>query len=277
MERRSIVKAQRNARSAAILLAPALLAGALAVVGASPTSAAACPQIVGHGGWVQNGPVRQPNHPKGISDQKNWGAAGVEGDLQLTKNGGKAVMWHNTSTNGLSGIRKNITDIYWSAGDDKLQYRTITGSIYQGQTVHTFRQWLDAAYTTQVFVYVEIKGEASQSLLNSSTSIRDTAWNEVIGPINEKVAGVARKDRQEIKLYTGNAALKAELIKRANAAGIGNLVTNQPQWADSVSWKEPPASWSGNTAKWESLYQSNTRLMTNYTKDLKSWLAGKCG
>jgi hypothetical protein len=116
-------------------------------------------------------------------------------------------------------------------------------------------------------------------LLNSSTSIRNAAWKEVLGPITEKVGDVSRKDRQEIKLYTlpKNAALKAELITRANAAGIGNLVAPEPKWADSVKWKEPPASWRGNVTKWESLYQNNTRLMTNYTKDLKAWLAGKCG
>jgi hypothetical protein len=28
---------------------------------------------------------------------------------------------------------------------------------------------------------------------------------------------------------------------------------------------------------WESLYQNHARLMTNHTKDLKAWLAGKCG
>ncbi|MEU8363077.1 hypothetical protein AB0C27_44385 [Nonomuraea sp. NPDC048882] len=51
-------------------------------------------------GWDQ---TRQPHHPRGVNDQKAWTAGGVEGDGQLTRQGTKAVMWHYTATNGLTG------------------------------------------------------------------------------------------------------------------------------------------------------------------------------
>ena len=141
----------------------ALLAVAPAAAGlagaATPARAAllACPVIVSHGGYP-TGPdawdrdqLRAPNNFTAVDSLIGQGAGGFEADVQLTKVAvgsdgtvsGKAVMWHNTSTHGLDGVRKNITDVYWSSGSDKLQGRTLQWGPYKGDTVYSLRQWLD--------------------------------------------------------------------------------------------------------------------------------------
>ncbi|MFF4168788.1 hypothetical protein [Streptomyces sp. NPDC001744] len=128
--------------------------------------------------------------------------------------------------------------------------------------------------------FVELKGEAGQSLLNTNASIRETAWNEVIAPISERVA------KQKIMIYTGadNTDLKAELTKRLTAAGLGATPTGHPRWVDSaaVGWEEPAPPASAQYATWqEKLDQfatpvSSQAMVTTWPKELKSWLSGKC-
>ncbi|MGW0432368.1 glycerophosphodiester phosphodiesterase family protein [Micromonospora sp. NPDC003197] len=266
-------------KSRVFAIVGALTAGLLTVVTPATPAAAlpACPQIFGHGGYpTQANPwdrdqVRQPNHPRGLTAQKSWGASGVEADLQLTKNGTKAVMWHNTTTNGLTGTRKAITELWWATGSDMLKGRTISRGPYTGETVYTFREWLDAARARQMIALVEVKGEAKQSLLNADSTIKAAAWKEVIDPIKERIAG------QEIMIYTHDTALKPELESRITAAGLGATLTNRPTWVDSVGWEEPPPAASGNYTKWQStLNQGPKRIATSWTKDYKTWLAGKC-
>ncbi|MFC8424456.1 FG-GAP-like repeat-containing protein [Streptomyces sp. NPDC057236] len=241
-----------------------------------------CPTVFGHGGYPtganawERDQVRQPNHPAGLAQQKRWGADGVEADLQLTKNGTKGVMWHNTTTRGLTGTSRNITDIWWASGSDQLKGRTIDRGPYTGETVYTFREWLDSAKAQNMIPLVELKGEAKQSLLNSDSSIREAAWNEVIAPISERIAS------QEIMISTGDATLKPELEKRLKAAGLGATFTGHPVWVDDIGWEEPAPSASGNYGGWQqdlNRYGSTTRsvrMATTWTKDFTSWLNGKC-
>ncbi|MFD6275261.1 hypothetical protein ACFWFI_06775 [Streptomyces sp. NPDC060209] len=50
----------------------------------SPPPLPVCPVVFGHGGYPtgenawERDQVRQPNHPKGLAQQKSWGAGGVE-------------------------------------------------------------------------------------------------------------------------------------------------------------------------------------------------------
>ncbi|AXG82636.1 hypothetical protein DVK44_16290 [Streptomyces paludis] len=260
----------------------ALLCGG---VGATPAQAAAlplCPTVFGHGGYPTGAnpwdrdQVRQPNHPKGLAQQKSWGAGGVEADLQLTKNGTKGVMWHNTTTNGLTGTRAPITELWWATGADKLAGRTITRGPYTGTTVYTFREWLDSARSNNLIALVELKGEAKQSLLNSDATIRATAWKEVVAPISERMTA------QKIMIYTHDAALKPELDKQIRQAGLAAALTGYPTWVDSVGWEEPVPAASGNHAAWQAQLNrlgsttSSPRLATSWTKDFTTWLQGKC-
>ena len=65
---------------------------------AAQNVSAACPKVFVHGGYPsgakpwERDQVRQSNHPRGLAYAKNLGAAGVEADVQLTKDGTKAVM-----------------------------------------------------------------------------------------------------------------------------------------------------------------------------------------
>ncbi|MEU3054912.1 FG-GAP-like repeat-containing protein [Streptomyces griseus] len=252
----------------------------------SPPPLPVCPVVYGHGGYPtgekawERDQVRQPNHPKGLAQHKSWGAGGVEADLQLTKDGTKGVMWHNRSTRGLTGPGADVTDIWWATGSDQLKGRTIGHGPYAGETVYTFREWLDSAKSQNMAAFVELKGEAGQSLLSTNTSIRETAWKEVIAPIAERIS------TQKIMIYTGakNTDLKAELTKRIEAAGLGATLKNYPRWVDSaaVGWEEPPPPASGQYATWqEKLDQfanpvSSQAMVTTWPKELKSWLSGKC-
>ncbi|WP_327174376.1 FG-GAP-like repeat-containing protein [Streptomyces sp. NBC_01335] len=243
-----------------------------------------CPTIFGHGGYPtganawERDQVRQPNHPTGLAQQKSWGAAGVEADLQLTKDGTKGVMWHNTSTRGLTGPNADANAIWWATGADQLKGRTIDQGPYKGETVYTFREWLDSAKSQNMAALVELKGEAGQSLLNNDASIRETAWNEVIAPIKERIAS------QQIMIYTGsdNVGLKAELEKRIEAAGLGATLRNHPRWVDGIGWEEPAPAASGNYATWLNrlnrygLPTTSVPMATTWPKELKSWLSGRC-
>ncbi|GAA3374951.1 hypothetical protein GCM10020367_40810 [Streptomyces sannanensis] len=252
---------------------------------ANPAGAAplpVCPTVFGHGGYPTGAnpwdrdQVRQPNHPTGLAQQKSWGADGVEADLQLTKNGTKGVMWHNTTTNGLTGTRAPITELWWATGADRLKGRTITRGPYNGETVYTFREWLDSAKAKNLIPLVELKGEAKQSLLNSDSAIRETAWNEVLAPISERMSS------QKIMIYTRDAALKPELDKRIRNAGLAAVLTGYPAWVDGIGWEEPPPAASGNYESWQAALTqlgssaTSTRMATSWTKDLTAWLNGKC-
>ncbi|MEV0373606.1 hypothetical protein AB0I10_27975 [Streptomyces sp. NPDC050636] len=272
----------RNAGRGAVLamLACAMLSG---TVSASPSTAAAsaalpaCPKVFGHGGYPtgdapwERDQVRQLNNPRALAQQKSWGADGVEGDLQLTMNGTKGVMWHNSTTNGLSGTRKAITEISWAGGADKLQGRKISRGPYKGETVYTFREWLDRLKALKLVAFVELKGEAKQSLLHSDAAVRDRAWREVLDPIRERMAA------QEIKIYTRDDRLRPELDRRINAAGLEATLRNHPKWVDGIGWEEPPPAASGNYQRWQStLAQGPRRIGTSWTKDYKAWLKGRC-
>ncbi|MET7466617.1 glycerophosphodiester phosphodiesterase family protein [Nonomuraea sp. NPDC005501] len=253
---------------------------AITLVAASPaahaeaagTRAAACPLVFGHGGyptgaspWTRD-QVRQPNNLRAVNDQKTWGADGVEGDVQLTKQGTKAVMWHNTSTNGLTGVTKNIPDIWWTAGSDNLRDRRIARGPYAGEQVSTLRQWLDHVRSRGLVALLEVKPEAKALL--SSTAYATAAWKEISDPIKERQAS------QRILVYSQDSWIQAELARRHP----GLLKGSEGRWTDSVGWEEPPPAWSGNVSRWQSvLAQAPKSVMTNYTKEYRAWLSGKCG
>jgi glycerophosphoryl diester phosphodiesterase len=273
------------AAASAALLFGTVQAGTAQASGAGAVGTEAlplCPTVFGHGGYP-TGPspwerdqIRQPNNPKALAQQKSWGAGGVEADLQLTKDGTKGVMWHNTTTNGLTGTRAPITELWWATGADQLKGRTITRGPYTGETVYTFRQWLDSAGSLNLVALVELKGEAKQSLLNSDSAIRERAWNEVIAPISERTAS------QRIMIYTHDADLKPELDRRIKAAGLAATLTGHPSWVDSVDWEEPPPAASGNYASWQAALTrlgsttASVPMATSWTKDFTTWLKGKC-
>ncbi|CAM3825595.1 glycerophosphodiester phosphodiesterase family protein [Kibdelosporangium persicum] len=260
----------------AVVLLPTLAVPAAAQDSALP----ACPAVFAHGGYP-TGPnawerdqVRQPNNPTALQDYKNKGASGVEADLQLTKNGTKAVMWHNTSTLRLTGSKADVNTLWWNTGSDKLNGRTIEVGPYKGERVHTFREFLDAARRIGMVPLVEIKGEAKQSLLNADPAIRNTGWAEVIAPVRERVA------TQEIMVYTHDAALKPELTTRFTNAGLAAVIAggaHRPVWPDTVAWEEPPPSWTGNQASWQAALDKGPRRMaTSWPQQMRTWLNGRC-
>ncbi|MET7330704.1 glycerophosphodiester phosphodiesterase family protein [Nonomuraea sp. NPDC005650] len=259
-------------------MAVPLVALALASLLTSPSAALpACPQIFGHGGYPtganawERDQVRQPNNPTAIRRYQSWGALGVEADLQLTKDGTKAVMWHNTSTWGLTGTKKNITDIWWAAGDTALKGRTINRGLFQGETVHTFREWLTAMKTAGMIGLVEIKPEARQSLMSSDAAIKSRAWAEVLDPVKE------RYQSQEIILYSHNSEIAAELRSRVSAAGMAQVLSGGPIWPEVTKWEEPPPPWTLNESAWQgALDRGAKRVATDYTSQFSAWLKGKC-
>lgn len=240
----------------------------------------ACPEIFAHGGYP-TGPdpwerdqVRQPNNPTALADYRARGAVGVEADVQLTRNGTKAVMWHNDTSNALTGSKAPINTLWWNAGTDKLNGRTLKVGPYQGEVVYTLRQYLDAIHGLDMVPLIEVKGAAKQSLLHSDTAIRDRAWSELLDPIAERIG------RQEIMLYTHDAALKPLLAERATAAGLADVVAggpHRPVWPDTVDWEEPPPSWQGNESSWQTaLANQPQRIATDWPAELANWLSGRC-
>lgn len=266
-------------RASAII---ATLAASLATVTVTATPAAAalpaCPLVYGHGGYPTNGTpydldqVRQPNHPRGLADQKSWGANGVEADVQLTRDGTKAVLWHNTGTGKLTGSSANVTTLWWATGADKLSGRTIEVGPYKGESVYTLREFLASAKSTGLNVYLEVKGEAAQSLLNADAAIKANAWKELLDPVAERYTG------QVITMYSNNTTIAAELSTRATARGLGSVLTNRPKWTDSVPWQEPALPAANNHAQWASVLATGpARVFTSYPREYRIWLTGQTG
>jgi glycerophosphoryl diester phosphodiesterase len=247
---------------------------------AAPDAVSACPEIFSHGGYPtgsnpwERDQVRQPNNPKALRDHQSKGAVGVEADLQLTRDGTKAVLWHNDTTNALTGSKADVNTLWWDTGADKLNGRTIEVGPYKGERVYTLRQYLDAIHTLGMVPLIEIKGKAAQSLLHSNAAIRDRAWSEVLDPIAERVG------RQEIMLYSHNAPIRTELTARATAAGLGDVIAggpHRPVWPDTVPWEEPPPSATGNHPAWQAaLDKSPQRIATSWPAQLRDWLVGRC-
>ncbi|GAA1640546.1 hypothetical protein GCM10009733_042050 [Nonomuraea maheshkhaliensis] len=258
----------------AVPLAAFLLASLLT----SPSAALpACPQIFGHGGYPtgadawERDQIRQPNNPAAIRQHEAWGAAGVEADLQLTKDGTKAVMWHNTSTWGLTGTKKNITEIWWASGATKLDGRTITRGPFKGERVHTFRQWLAAMKSAGMIGMVEVKPEGRQSLFHTDAAIKARAWAEILDPVKESHRS------QEIILYSHDSGVSAELKKRVTAAGLAQVLSGGPVWPDVTKWEEPPPPWRLNESAWDQALKSGAkRIATDYPAQLRTWLTGQC-
>ena len=263
-----------------------VLASALAGIPAAPAPALPkCPVIVSHGGYP-TGPdawkrdqLRAPNNIKAIDTLIAQGAGGFEADVQLTKvavlsNGtvsGKAVMWHNTSTWGLNGVKKNITDIYWSSGSDKLLGRKLQWGPYKGEGLYSLRQWLDHVKQKGAYAMLEIKPETHRFLIDGSSAVKAKAWSEITDPVTE------RYRTQPITVYSHDADIAAALRARVAAGTFPDVLGGGPSWPDTVPWEEPPPSWSGNAASWQAdLAKAPQRVATSWTSDYKKWLAGKC-
>ncbi|WP_101783324.1 glycerophosphodiester phosphodiesterase [Nonomuraea indica] len=258
----------------AFTFAVAVAAGAGPCV---PTAAAgkagkvSCPLVFGHGGYP-TGPdatakdqVRQANNPSAVDDMKSWGADGVEADVQLTRDGTKAVMWHNVTTNGLDGAKAKITELWWAKGPSRLGARRITRGPYKGERVHTLRAWLAHVESTGLIALLEIKPQTKGIL--ASTAHGAQAWKEISGPIRE------RQGRQRILVYSTDPWIQGELARRHPTLLKGSAA----RWADSAAWDEPAPRWTANASRWESvLAQSPPSVMTNYTRDYRRWLNGKC-
>ncbi|MDF2705626.1 MAG: hypothetical protein K0R62_1278 [Nonomuraea muscovyensis] len=233
--------------------------------------AASCPLVFGHGGYpAQPGAtakdqIRQANNPSAVDDMKSWGADGVEADVQLTRDGTKAVMWHNVTSNGLTGAKKKITELWWARGAGALKARRIDRGPYQGEKVHTLRAWLKHVGSTGLIALLEIKPQTKSILASSAHGAR--AWKEISDPIRE------RQGSQRILVYSTDPWIQAELGRRHPSMLKGSAA----RWADSAAWDEPPPAWSANATRWESvLTESPPSVMTNYTRDYRRWLNGKC-
>ncbi len=260
----------------ALCAAAAVLATG-ATVGAAPAAASGasalprCPLVFGHGGYPEgaNGwakdQMRQPNTMRGLADQKSWGADGVEADVQVTKEGTKAVMWHNSTTHGLTGAQQKLTDIWWTYGAGNLAGRRIIRGPYQGERVYSLRQWLDRARSLGLVALLEVKPETKPVLTNPKFAAQ--GWKEISDPIRE------RQGKQRILVYSNDPWIQSELAKRHPALLKGSA----GRWTDSVHWTEPAPSWKGNVSQWQAvLDQSPGSVMTNYPKEYRTWLRGKC-
>ena len=275
-----------------IVIASVLLAGSLpicpasAAVGASDTPGAPdtygeavpaaerrpCPLVFGHGGYpgrpgaTVKDRIRQPNHPRGLADHRRWGADGVEADVQLTRHGTKAVMWHNTTTNGLTGPRRRITELRWSTGPGNLRSRRISRGPYRGERVYTLRQWLDHARRLGLIALLEIKGEAKRILRDPAHAAR--GWREISRPIRE------RQRLQRILVYSRDPWIQRRLAERHPDILRGSAVV----WTDGVRWDEPPPFWVANVPRWEAVLAKRPYgVLTNYPKQYRRWLTGECG
>jgi glycerophosphoryl diester phosphodiesterase len=284
-------------RTASALTSLALGAGAIVgitIAAASPAAAAPnCPIIYAHGGypadrdWTKDR-VRQPNNPQVIDKVKAWGAQGVEGDLRLTKDGHKAVMWHNGQTTHMSGAAKPITEFYWASGTDPLNVRTIDNKPDypgRGSRIYTFREWLVHLKTRDMNAVVEVKDSTYGALFSGDTTIKNRAWNEIFAPLDD--ADTTRN----IKFTSQDDTIKAELFNRLYAAGLGYMAdnVNRPVWTDDAAWNEGPAGtvlssdgWTpdpaGNYAGWQAdLNQNPVAIVTSWPRQYKAWLQGKCG
>ncbi|MEV1204811.1 glycerophosphodiester phosphodiesterase, partial [Microbispora rosea] len=160
---------------AAVRAALALVVAAAAAPAPTPASAHAaepppCPLVIGHGGYPKSAGakakdvIRQPNVLRAVDDQASWGADGVEADVQLTREGTKAVMWHNRTTNGLTGPRQEIREIGWADGPGDLRDRRVARGPYAGERVPTLREWLDHVRALGLLALLEIKKAAAPVL-----------------------------------------------------------------------------------------------------------------
>ncbi|MFG1943860.1 glycerophosphodiester phosphodiesterase [Nonomuraea sp. NPDC048826] len=257
---------------AAASAAMAVMAGtALTATAASAAKARRCPVVFGHGGYPE-GPdasrkdrIRQANNPSAVKDMRRAGADGVEADVQLTRHGTKAVMWHNTTTNGLTGPRRAITDLWWKTGPDNLRDRRISRGPYKGERVYTLREWLDHARASRSFVLLEIKYQAREIL--ASRQYGEAGWREISGPIRE------RQHRQPIMVYSTDPWIQSELERRHPELIKGP----EARWTDGVAWDEPPPSWRGNQTRWQSILKLRPlSVMTNYPGAYRRWVAERC-
>lgn len=238
----------------------------------------ACPEVWVHGGFPGSDPqsdrVRQPQNPKAMRHYAGLGVTGAEVDLQLSKNGTKAFMWHNTTTGKLTGSNDPVNTLWWGDGANKLNDRTITEGPFRGERLHSLRQYLDAAKTQGITPMIEIKYPAEQSLLHSNAEIRQRAWSEVLDPIAERTAG------QEIMLYTHSDTLKSELNSRITDAGLTQIIPvspDKPVWPDVLPWTEPADSYLGNVDSWEAaLAKEPRRMATSWPAEMRAWLQGRC-
>jgi hypothetical protein len=264
-----------------------LTAVAIAVTSIPAAQAAlpACPVIVSHGGYPTGADawdrdqLRAPNNFKAVDTLIGQGSGGFEADVQLTKVAaqsdgtvsGKAVLWHNTSTWGLNGVKKNITDIYWSSGSDKLQGRTLQWGPYKGEGIYSLRQWLDHVKAKGAYAQLEIKAENRVFLIDGSAAVKAKAWSEITDPV------VERYRTQPITVYSHDAAIAAALKTRVADGTFPSVLGGGPSWPDTVAWEEPAPSWTGNAAAWQkNLATAPLRVATSWTGDYKKWLAGKC-
>ncbi|WIV53276.1 hypothetical protein [Amycolatopsis nalaikhensis] len=273
---------------ASTLLAAAVAAASFTGVATAQAAQAAlpvCPVIVSHGGYPTGAnpwdrdQLRAPNNFKAVDTLIGQGSGGFEADVQLTKVAvgsdgtvsGKAVMWHNTSTHGLDGVKKNITDIYWSSGSDKLQGRTLQWGPYKGEGIYSLRQWLDHVAAKGAYAELEIKSETKVFLVNGSAAVKAKAWSEITDPVRE------RYQSQAITVYSHDPDIAAALKSRVAAGTFPAVLGGGPSWPDTVKWEEPPPSWSGNSASWQAnLATAPKRVATSWTPDYKKWLAGRC-
>ncbi|MFD9893390.1 hypothetical protein ACFWY9_28940 [Amycolatopsis sp. NPDC059027] len=270
-----------NITASAVLAAGTLL-GAAAPANALP----ACPVIVSHGGYPsgtdawKRDQLRAPNNLKAVDSLIAQGSGGFEADVRLTKVAaqsdgsvsGKAVMWHNKSTWGLNGTKKDISDVYWSTGADKLQGRTLQWGPYKGETIYSLRQWLDHVKAKGAYAQLEIKSENRVFLLDGSAAVKAKAWSEITDPVTE------RYRTQPITVYSHDPDIAAALKARVAAGTFPAVLGGGPSWPDTVQWEEPPPSFKGNVASWQAnLDKAPKRVATSWTADYKKWLTGKCG
>jgi glycerophosphoryl diester phosphodiesterase len=229
-----------------------------------------CPLIFGHGGYPK-GPdatrkdrIRQANNPTAVDHLRAMGADGVEADVQLTRNGSKAVMWHNHTTNGLTGPRRRITDLRWSTGPGSLSSRRVARGPYEGERVYTLREWLAHAAATHTLVLLEIKPQAKRIL--GSKAHAAAGWRQIVGPIRER-------DGRDVMVYSTDPWIQDQLARRLP----DHLRGPHARWTDGVDWDEPPPSWEGNIPRWTSILKLHpVSVMTNYPAEYRLWLADRC-
>ncbi|MDA0633542.1 hypothetical protein OUY22_08940 [Nonomuraea sp. MCN248] len=248
----------------------AVLAASASTVPAAAAPRWRCPLIFGHGGYpkdpgaTRKDRIRQANNPSAVRDLRRAGSDGVEADVQLTRNGTKAVMWHNTTTNGLTGRPRAITDLWWSNGPDSLKNRRIARGPYRGERVYTLNEWLSYAASTRTVALLEIKAEARRILAGRHAA---AGWREISGPI------LKRRNAQPIMVYSRDAWIQHELARRLPSL----LKGSHARWTDSVVWDEPPPGWTGNVSRWQSILKLRPlSVMTNYPGQYRRWMAGRC-
>lgn len=237
-----------------------------------------CPEVWVHGGFPgsdwRSDKVRQPQNPKALRHYGGLGVTGAEVDIQLSKNGTKAFMWHNGSTYKLTGSNDPVNTLWWGDGENKLNDRTIEEGPFKGERLYSLRQYLDAAKSQGITPMIEIKSPAEQSLLNSDAAIRTRAWSEVLDPIAERTGD------QEIMLYTHSDTLKSELNSRILDAGLDEIIPvspDKPVWPDVLPWTEPAQSYLGNVDSWTAaLAKEPRRMATSWPAEMRAWLQGRC-